>query len=84
MEILGSEHVVGHVALVNIHVAPLSALSFMTRDGVCIFHLQGIVVNILSQSLKTICLQRYMLIVLRYIIVHSSRASVQVPPTSAC
>ena len=69
MEILGSEHVVGHVALVNIYVAPLSALSLMTRDGVCIFHLQGIVVNILSQSLKTICLQRYMLIVLHHLVI---------------
>ena len=38
-EIIGSKHIVGHVALVNIHAAPLSALRLVARYGIGIFYL---------------------------------------------
>ena len=50
MEIVGREHVVGHVALVYIHMRPLSALSLMTCHGISIFHLEGIEIDILPDA----------------------------------
>lgn len=47
MDIVGREHVVGHVALVNIYVRPLSALCLMTCYGIGILYLQGIVTRVL-------------------------------------
>ena len=46
VDIVGGEHVVGHIALIQIDVRPLSALSFMAGDGIGKFHLKGIIVTI--------------------------------------
>ena len=39
VDLVGGEHVVGHIALIQIDVRPLSALSFMAGDGIGKFHL---------------------------------------------
>ena len=37
MDIVRREHIVGHVALVDIYVRPLSALRLVAGYGVCVF-----------------------------------------------
>ena len=64
MDIVGGEHVVGHIALIQIDVCPLSALSFMTGDGIGKFHLKGIIVTIRLHLLDAFCLLGYICIIL--------------------
>ena len=68
MDIVGSEHVVGHVALIDIDVRPLSALSLVACHGIGILHLQGIVIRVLAQRLKPVRLQGQVLIVSHHVL----------------
>ena len=54
VEIVGIDHIVGHVALVDIDICPLSALGLVASDGISEFHLQGVVVIILADVLHTL------------------------------
>ena len=67
MDIIGIEHIIRHVALIYIHMCPLSALRLVAGYGVCKFHLQGIEELILSDRLHPICLERNILIILFYL-----------------
>ena len=51
VDVVGREHVVGHVALVYIYVCPLSALRLVAGHGVGIFYLKCIVVGVFLQLL---------------------------------
>lgn len=63
VDIVGREHVVGHVALVNIYVRPLSALCLVAGNGIGILYLQGIVTRVLPYLLQAVGFQRHILIV---------------------
>ena len=41
MDIVGREHIIGHIALIHIYVLPLPALGLMTGHGVCELNLQS-------------------------------------------
>lgn len=47
MNVVGREHVVCHVALIDVYVRPLPALCLMAGYGVGILYLQGIVTWVL-------------------------------------
>ena len=48
MNIVGTQHLVGHIALVEIHMRPLSTLRLVARDCVAIFYLQGVEMFVLA------------------------------------
>lgn len=58
VDIVWGEHVVGHIALVDIDVGPLPALGFMAGDGIGELYLQSIVVFVLPDSLHAVGLER--------------------------
>ena len=64
MVVIYGEHIVGNVPLIHIHMSPLSALRLMTRHGIGVLYLQGIIVLILANLLQTVFLVRYVSIVL--------------------
>ena len=49
VDVVGREHVVGHVALVYIYVCPLSSLCLVAGHAVGVFGLQGVVVGIVKR-----------------------------------
>ena len=57
MDIVGSKHIVGHIALVEINMCPLSALRLMARYGIGELHLQGIIVFVGAHMLHAVCFQ---------------------------
>ena len=67
VDVVGREHLIGHVALVEIDVCPLPALCLVAGDGVAELHLQGVVVSVLTDFLHAVGLQRYVGIVLQHI-----------------
>lgn len=67
MDIIGSKHIIRHIALVYIDMRPLSALRFMTGNGIGKLHLQSIEIRILPDCLHTVCLQWYVLIIFLYL-----------------
>ena len=69
MEIVGCEHIIGHIALVDVDVCPLSALCLVTSDGIAVFHLQGVVVRVAAQGFQTILLQGNVGIVFHYVLI---------------
>ena len=66
MDIVGGEHVVSHVTLVEIDVRPLSTLGFMAGDGIGEFYLKGVIVTVRLQLLDTVSLMRNICIVLHH------------------
>ena len=66
MDVVGGEHVVGHVTLVEIDVRPLSTLGFMAGDGIGEFYLKGVIVTVRLQLLDTVSLMRNICIVLHH------------------
>ena len=66
MDVVRSEHIVGHVALIEIDVRPLSALSFVTGDGIGELHLQGVEITVGLQFCDAVCLERYIGIVFHH------------------
>ena len=66
MDVVRSEHVVGHIALVYVHVRPLSALRLVAGYGVGELHLQGVVVHVFAYALHAVGLEGYVLIVFLY------------------
>lgn len=67
MDIIGSKHIIRHIALVYIDMRPLSALRFMTGNGISKLHLQSIEIWVLPDCLHTVCLQGYVLIIFLYL-----------------
>ena len=67
MDIIGSKHIIRHIALVYIDMRPLSALRFMTGNGIGKLHLQSIEIWVLPDCLHTVCLQWYVLIIFLYL-----------------
>ena len=63
MAVVGCQHVVGHVPLVDIDVRPLSALRLVAGDGVGVLHLQGIVEPVLLEFLHALRLEAYVVVV---------------------
>ena len=57
MNIVGSEHIVGHIALVEINMCPLSTLRLMTRYGIGELHLQSIIVFVGAHMLHAVGFQ---------------------------
>ena len=55
-EVVGREEFWSHVALVNEHVGPLSALRFVAGDGIGVFHLQGVIVGVSPQGFEFVLL----------------------------
>lgn len=66
MDVVGSEHVVGHVALVYIDVSPLSALRLVAGYGVGELHLEGVIVLVFAHMLHAVGLDGYVLIVFQH------------------
>ena len=48
VDIIGREHLVGHIPLIEIDMRPLTTLRLMTGDGIGELHLQGVVVTVFS------------------------------------
>ena len=69
VQVVGSEHVVSHVTLVDIDMRPLTALCLVTSDGIGELHLQGIVVAILLQLVQAVLLQRDVRVVVHHAVV---------------
>ena len=68
MDIVGREHIVRHIALININMCPLPALCLITGDGVCKLDLQGIIVFVFLDGLHPVSLQRNVRIVFFYLL----------------
>ena len=66
MDIVRREHIVGHVALVDIYVRPLSALCFVAGYGVCVFYLESIEIGIFPYGFHAVSLSGNVSIVLFY------------------
>ena len=66
MDIVRREHIVGHVALVDIYVRPLSALRLVAGYGVCVFYLDGVEIGIFPYGFHAVSLSGYVGIVLFY------------------
>ena len=66
MDVVGSEHVVGHIALVYVDVSPLSALRLVAGHGVGELHLEGVVVHVFAHMLHAVGLEGYVLIVVKH------------------
>ena len=69
MDIVGGEHFIGHVSLVDVDVCPLSALSLVASHGVGVFDLQGIEVLVFAQPFHPVGFQRDVGIVFQHIII---------------
>ena len=46
MDTIRCEHIIAHVSLVYIDMAPLSALRLMACDGIGILDLQGVIIDV--------------------------------------
>ncbi len=57
MDVVGSKHVVGHVALVQIDMSPLTALRLVAGHGIGELYLQGIVELVRAHMLHAVGLQ---------------------------
>ena len=68
VDVVGREHVVGHVALIDVDMRPLAALRLVTGHGITVLHLQRIVVDIVPQGFDAVGLEGYVGIVLHYLI----------------
>ena len=66
MNIVGCEHFVSHIALVEIDVRPLSALRFVARNGIAELYLHGVEVFVFAQLLHTIGFSGHVGIVFHY------------------
>ena len=69
MHIVGCQHVVGHVSLINVHVGPLSALCLMACGSIGELHLHGIIVAVHLDLLDAVGLMGNIGIVLHYLII---------------
>ena len=49
VDIVGCEHIIRHIPLIEIHMCPLSALGLMTGHGIGELHLKGIVITVALQ-----------------------------------
>ena len=56
VDIVGGEHIVRHIALIEIDVRPLSALRFMAGDGIGKLYLKGVVIAIALHLLDALYL----------------------------
>ena len=56
MDIVGGEHVVCHIALIQIDMRPLATLSFVAGDGIGELNLKGVVVTVALQFFDAFCL----------------------------
>ena len=59
MYIVGRQHIVRHVSLVDVYVRPLAALCLVARHGIGILYLQGIVVGVFLKLLVALGLGAY-------------------------
>lgn len=66
VDIVRREHIVGHVALVNIYVRPLAALCLVAGYGIGELNLQGVVVRVGTQTLHAVGTARLVGIILKY------------------
>ena len=70
-EIVGSQHVIRHIPLIQKDPFPLSTLRLVTSDGIGILQLQSVEINIFFQLLHPITFQRDIRIVLHHGIIQT-------------
>ena len=58
MDIVGREHIIHHIALIQIHMCPLSTLGLVTGHGIGELHLKGVVVTVALQFFNAFRLLR--------------------------
>ena len=68
VDIVGSEHLIGHIALIEVDVRPLSALRLVTGDGISELDLHSIVVLVLTNLPHAVGFQRNIGIVCHHIV----------------
>ena len=52
MNIIGGEHIVRHIALIDIHMRPLTTLCLVTSGSIGKFHLQSIIIAVFLPRVK--------------------------------
>ena len=65
VDVVGGEHVVCHITLIEIDMGPLTTLGFMASDCIGELDLKGVVVTVALQFLDAVCLIGYVGIILQ-------------------
>ena len=66
VDIVGTEHIVRHIALIKIDVRPLSALCLMTGHGIGILYLKSVIIFIALQFFDAVGLKGHIGIILQH------------------